>query len=83
MHAIHLGPRTIWLVLASRRHLDHLLVQHTREAREHIVIHSHGVPGLLAQHMLQGMPDGRCPYPPGDVPGPGKGFDGRGHWVGK
>ena len=34
------------------------------------------------RHMLAQMPAGRCPYPPGDRPGGGPGFDGRGHWVG-
>ena len=33
-------------------------------------------------HMLSQMPDGRCPYPPGDVPGGGKGLDHVGNWVG-
>jgi len=32
--------------------------------------------------MLAKMPAGRCPYPPGDVPGPGPGFNCRGHYVG-
>ena len=31
---------------------------------------------------LAAMPDGRCPYPPLDQPGPGPGFDMDGHWVG-
>ena len=35
-----------------------------------------------ARAMMAKMPDGRCPYPPGDVPGPGAGFDARGHYVG-
>lgn len=34
------------------------------------------------KHMLSGMPDGRCPYPPGNVPGM-LGFDSRGHYVGE
>jgi hypothetical protein len=34
-----------------------------------------------AQAMLATMPDGRCPYPPGDQPGV-PGFDRRGHWLG-
>lgn len=34
------------------------------------------------KHMLSMMPGGRCPYPPGDVPGM-LGFDARGHYVGK
>ena len=29
------------------------------------------------------MPGGRCPLPPGDVPGGGLGFDREGHWVGE
>ena len=35
-----------------------------------------------ARSMLAKMPAGRCPYPPGDVPGPGPGFDKNGHYVG-
>lgn len=35
-----------------------------------------------AQSMLKSMPGGRCPYPPGNEPGPGPGFDSRGHYVG-
>ena len=35
-----------------------------------------------ADAMLAKMPNGRCPYPPGDRPGGGPGFDARGHWVG-
>ena len=35
-----------------------------------------------AEHVLKSMPGGRCPYPPLDVPGPGPGFDRRGHYVG-
>ena len=35
----------------------------------------------LANAMLAKMPDGRCPYPPGDRPGM-SGFDSRGHYVG-
>ena len=34
------------------------------------------------QAMLARMPDGRCPYPPGDRPGGGPGLDADGHWVG-
>ena len=34
------------------------------------------------QHMLSQMPEGRCPYPPGDRAGQGAGFNSRGHWVG-
>ena len=34
------------------------------------------------RHMLAQMPDGRCPYPPGDRPGM-IGFDGHGHYVGQ
>lgn len=33
--------------------------------------------------MLANMPDGRCPYPPGDRPGQGPGFDSHGHWTGQ
>ena len=33
-------------------------------------------------HMLSQMPGGRCPYPPGNVPGGGPGLDRYGHWVG-
>ena len=33
------------------------------------------------RHMLDGMPAGRCPYPPGDRPGM-VGFNGNGHYVG-
>ena len=33
------------------------------------------------KHMLSQMPDGRCPYPPGDRPGM-VGFDRRGHYIG-
>ena len=32
---------------------------------------------------LAAMPGGRCPLPPGDVPGGGLGFDREGHWVGE
>ena len=32
---------------------------------------------------LAAMPGGRCPQPPGDVPGGGLGFDREGHWVGQ
>ena len=32
---------------------------------------------------LAAMPSGRCPQPPGDVPGGGLGFDRGGHWVGE
>lgn len=35
----------------------------------------------IARHMLSKMPDGRCPYPPGDRPGM-LGFDRRGHYIG-
>jgi len=35
-----------------------------------------------AAAMLKTMPGGRCPYPPGTEPGPGPGFDARGHYVG-
>ena len=35
----------------------------------------------VTRHMLSQMPDGRCPYPPGDRPGM-LGFDSRGHYVG-
>ena len=35
----------------------------------------------LTKHMLSQMPGGRCPYPPGDVPGL-PGLDRYGHWVG-
>jgi len=35
----------------------------------------------LANMMLAGMPNGRCPYPPGDQQGM-PGFDRWGHWVG-
>jgi len=31
---------------------------------------------------LAAMPEGRCPYPPLDRPGPGPGFDAEGLWVG-
>eukprot|EP00908_Phaeocystis_cordata_P026022 Transcript_8499.p1 GENE.Transcript_8499~~Transcript_8499.p1 ORF type:complete len:239 (+),score=60.35 Transcript_8499:106-717(+) len=68
---------------------DHNVDPNGRVTREITRCNIEGYNGLdprfkpAAQHMLQGMPDGRCPYPPGDVPGPGKGFDGRGHWVGK
>ena len=34
------------------------------------------------ERMLSQMPDGRCPYPPGDRPGGGTGLDQDGHWVG-
>ena len=33
------------------------------------------------RHMLRHMPDGRCTYPPGDVPGM-IGFNSNGHYVG-
>jgi len=35
------------------------------------------------RHMLAQMPAGRCPYPPGDRPGGGPGFDSHGHWGGR
>mmetsp|Transcript_14432 Transcript_14432/g.42981 ORF Transcript_14432/g.42981 Transcript_14432/m.42981 type:complete len:87 (+) Transcript_14432:111-371(+) len=35
-----------------------------------------------AAAMVRGMPNGRCPWPPGNVPGPGPGFNRQGHWVG-
>ena len=38
--------------------------------------------GEQIKSTLAQMPDGRCPYPPGDVPGPGRGFDRNDHWVG-
>jgi len=47
-----------------------------------------GYNGMEARHlpatrsMLAGMPDGRCPYPPGDRPGM-LGFDSHGHYVGR
>jgi len=34
-------------------------------------------------HVLEGLPEKRCPYPPMDVPGPGAGFDANGHWTGR
>jgi hypothetical protein len=34
-------------------------------------------------HVLDGLPEKRCPYPPMDVPGPGAGFDANGHWTGR
>ena len=34
------------------------------------------------RRMLATMPHGRCPWPPGDVPGPGPGFNAEGHWIG-
>tara|TARA_B100000524_G_scaffold344764_1_gene242466 strand:+ start:205 stop:2913 length:2709 start_codon:yes stop_codon:yes gene_type:complete len=37
----------------------------------------------IIKSMLAEMPDGRCPYPPGDVPGQGPGFDSLGHWIGR
>eukprot|EP00965_Chrysotila_dentata_P190497 6173926-Pleurochrysis_carterae.AAC.7 len=35
------------------------------------------------ERMLKMMPGGRCPYPPGDRPGGGPGFDADGHWIGQ
>ena len=35
----------------------------------------------ITRAMLAQMPDGRCPYPPGDRPGM-IGFDSYGHYVG-
>lgn len=38
--------------------------------------------GVAAKKILAQMPGGRCPYPPGDVPGGGPGHDARGNWIG-
>ena len=38
--------------------------------------------GTQVEAALAAMPGGRCPVPPGDVPGPGPGFDAGGHYVG-
>ena len=42
----------------------------------------YGTFGKEVSAALAAMPEGRCPYPPLDVPGPGKGFDEEGHWRG-
>ena len=43
----------------------------------------HQVYGNQTAAALAAMPGGRCPLPPGDVPGGGLGFDREGHWVGE
>ena len=39
--------------------------------------------GKQTRDALAAMPGGRCPIPPSDRPGPGDGFDGAGHWIGR
>ena len=37
--------------------------------------------GAAAKAALAAMPGGRCPYPTGDAPGPGRGWDAEGHRI--
>ena len=67
---------------------DHNVDSSGRITREVTRCNIEGYNGLAPQHraaadaMVKSMPNGRCPWPPGDVPGPGPGFNGRGHYVG-
>ena len=79
----------MYVCIGQQMLCDHNVDASGRVTREITRCNIEGYNGLhpqfkpLADHMLRGMPNGRCPYPPGDVSGPGPGFDRRGHWVGK
>ena len=66
---------------------DHNVDPNGRVTREITRCNIEGYNGLdpkwrgACDAMLRGMPNGRCPYPPGDRPGM-LGFNSRGHYVG-